>query len=165
MVSMSTKALQKVEIIGKLAQKVINQTQASDILSISDRQVRGLLKAYQKYGAEGLISRKRGNPSNRQLSPGKKELIEALIKKHYHDFGPTLAHEKITEVHKVQISLGSIRNIMIAQGLWVDKRVKKQRVYQLRKRKEQEEELVQMDESPRDWFEGRGILTALLFNV
>ena len=54
---------------------------------------------------------------------------------------------------------------MITNGLWTDKKVKKQRVYQLRKRRSQEGELVQMDGSPHDWFEGRGPYCTLVLCV
>jgi transposase len=162
MISMSTKELRKVEVIGKLAQKVINQEQAAQDLGVSDRQIRRLLKKYRKSGASGLISQKRGRPSNHQLPKSTKELTLALIQKHYCDFGPTLAHEKVTEKHGVNISVGSVRRMMIAAGLWVDKKVKKQCVHQLRKRRSQEGELVQMDGSPHDWFEGRAPYCTLI---
>lgn len=85
-----------------------------------------------------------------------------LIQKNYHDFGPTLAHEKITEIHGIDISIASIRNMMIAKDLWIDKKAKKIRVYQLRKRRAQEGDMGQMDGSPHDWFEGRGPYCTLI---
>ena len=165
MISMSIKELDRVEVIGKLANKAINQEQASNALGVSDRQVRRLLKKYQEYGAAGLISGKRGKPSNHKLSSSTTEMALALIREFYHDFGPTLAQEKLLEVHGVEVSVGSVRNMMIADGLWVDKKVKKQRVYQLRKRRSREGELVQMDGSPHDWFEGRGPYCTLIHCV
>lgn len=164
-ISMSTKELKKVEVIGKLAQKAINQEQAANVLCITDRQVRRLLKKYQEHGAVGLISKKRGQPSNHKLPDSTTETALALIREFYHDFGPTLAHEKILEVHGVEVSIGSVRNMMITDGLWVDKKVKKQRIYQLRKRRSREGELVQMDGSPHDWFEGRGPYCTLLLCI
>ena len=165
MISMSIKELDKVEVIGKLAQKAINQEQAANALGVSDRQIRRLLKKYQKYGAAGLISGKRGKPSNHKLPSSTTETALALIREFYHDFGPTLAQEKLLEVHGVEVSVGSVRSMMITDGLWIDKKVKKQRVYQLRKRRSREGELVQMDGSPHDWFEGRGPYCTLLLCV
>ena len=155
-ISMSTKELTKIEVIGNVAQKRLKQQQAADILEITIRQVRRLLKKYQIGGAEALISQKRGRPSNNQLSPGLTETVLSLIREKYFDFGPTLAHEKITEVHNLEISLRSVRKIMIENDVWIDKKIKKRRVYQLRKRRSKKGELVQMDGSPHDWFEGRG---------
>lgn len=163
-ISMSINELNKVEIIGKVAQKSLTQHQAADILNITSRQIRRLLKKYQENGASA-ISQKRERPSNHQLPSCIKELALALIKAHYHDFGPTLAHEKLTEVHKIDISLWSVRNIMIANNLWIDKKIKKQRVHQLRKRRSREGELVQMDGSPHAWFEDRGPYCTLIHCV
>lgn len=165
MISMSANELSKVEVIGKVAQKSLTQQQAADTLNICPRQVRRLLQKYLDDGAFALISKKREQPSNHQLPSCIKELTLALLKAHYQGFGPTLAHEKITEIHKIDISLWSVRNMMITNGLWTDKKVKKKRVYQLRKRRSREGELVQMDGSPHDWFEGRGPCCTLLLCV
>ncbi len=165
MISMSIKELGKVEVIGRLAQKAINQEQAANALGVSDRQVRRLLKKYQKYGATGLISKKRGKPSNHKLPSSTTEMALALIREFYHDFGPTLAQEKLLEVHGVEVSVGSVRSMIITDGLLVDKKIKKHRVYQLRKRRSREGELVQMDGSPHDWFEGRGPYCTLLLCI
>ena len=44
---------------------------------------------------------------------------------------------------------------MIADKLWVPKQRKTKRVFQLRPRRERFGELIQIDGSPHDWFEGR----------
>src|SRR3972149_813303 len=161
-ITMSTKELDRTETLSKLKQKVITQTQAADTLGISTRQVRRLFRSYKKFGAQGLISKKRGKPSNHQLPEGRKEWTLALIREHYPDFGPTFAREKLFEVHKLRISIGSERSLMIAEGLWVDKKVKKKRVFQLRERRAKEGELIQVDGSPHDWVEGRGPTCSIL---
>lgn len=162
---MSIKEIERTEILIQLDQRSLTQTQAADILAITPRQVRRLLRKYQKHGPTALVSRKRGAPGNHQLPVGAKELVLALIEEQYSDFGPTLAHEKIKEVHKIKISLWSIRKIMIRQGLWTDKKIKKKRIYQLRERRAREGELIQIDGSPHDWFEGRGPKCSLLLCI
>jgi hypothetical protein len=121
-------------------------------LQISVRQVRRLLKIYNLRGPLGLLSKKRGQPSNHQLPHSIKELVLSLIKENYPDFGPTFAHEKILELHKIPISVWSVRKIMISNGIWIDKKVKKKRIHQLRERRGKEGELIQLDGSPHDWF-------------
>ncbi|WP_232092178.1 hypothetical protein [Photobacterium damselae] len=64
-----------------------------------------------------------------------------ILHEHYTDFGPTLAHEKLTERHNIHVSVETIRQWMIADGLWVPHNKRKPRVYQPRYR--------------RDWFEDR----------
>jgi predicted XRE-type DNA-binding protein len=164
-ITMSIKELDRSEVLYKLKQKTLTQMQAANILGISTRQIKRLFRAYKKLGAQALISKRRGKPSNHQLPRGMKDLASALIKDHYPDFGPTFACEKLVEVHKIKLSIGTIRSLMITEGLWVDKKIKKKRVFQLRERRPKEGELVQTDGSPHDWFEGRGPKCSLLHCV
>lgn len=164
-IAMSTKELERAELFSKIRQKTLTQNQAAEIMGISTRQVRRLFAEYKKIGSLALISKKRGKPSNHQLPEGLKELVLALIKKHYPDFGPTFAHEKIKEIHHLNVSIWTVRKLMIENGLWVDKKIKKKRIYQLRERREKEGELIQGDGSPHDWFEGRGPKCCLLHYI
>lgn len=161
-IPMSIKEIERTEIMIQVGQKSLTQTQAADILAITTRQVRRLMRKFEEYGPTGLVSRKRGAPGNHQLPAGAKRLVLAIIQEEYPDFGPTLAHEKIIERHKIKISLWSVRQIMICHGLWADKKIKKKRIYQLRERRAREGELTQIDGSPHDWFEGRGPKCSLL---
>jgi len=78
-----------------------------------------------------------------------------LIKTHYLDFPPTLAHEKLTEVHGLSFSLETLRQWMIQANFWSGKQRRKARIHQQRARRSSRGELVQIDGSPHDWFEGR----------
>ena len=61
------------------------------------RQIYRLLDAFQARGPDGLISRKRGRPSNRELGPVFRETVLAIVRERYGDFGPTLAAEKLSD--------------------------------------------------------------------
>jgi hypothetical protein len=117
--------------------------------------MRRLQKRYREEGVVGLISKHRGHPSNNQISEAIKSEICTLIRDKYSDFGPTLAHEMLAELHHVKLSIESVRQLMIADELWVPKQRKTKRVFQLRPRRERFGELIQVDGSPHDWFEGR----------
>ncbi|MEO0326732.1 MAG: hypothetical protein AAF447_27565, partial [Myxococcota bacterium] len=41
-----------------------------------------------------------------------------LLTAHYADFGPTLATEKLVEVHELRVSVPTVRKWMIELGLW-----------------------------------------------
>ena len=64
---MSTKELNRLEIIQKLGEKRMRQKEAAHILGLSVRQVKRLLKSYRGDGAQGLVSKRRGRPSNNRL--------------------------------------------------------------------------------------------------
>ncbi len=152
---MSYQEIDRVGVVELVESKKLSQIEGSKQLNISSRQMRRLQQRYRKAGVSGLISKRRGNPSNNQLSEAIKSEISGLVREKYRDFGPTLAHEKLGEVHNKKLSIESLRQIMIADELWIPKQRKTTRVFQLRPRRERFGELIQIDGSPHDWFEGR----------
>jgi transposase len=162
---MSEKEIKKTEMMSQLAEKQITQRMAAEHLGISIRQVKRLWNKYQKQGAEGLINKSRGKPSHNQLDDELKKKVVNLVLERYRDFGPTLATEKLAELHGIKISDESVRKIMIAEGQWKHRRKRKLRVFQMRERRACFGELVQIDGSDYDWFEGRSPRCTLLVFV
>jgi len=162
---MSEKEIKKAETMSQLAEKQITQRMAAEHLGMSIRQVKRLWREYQKMGAEGLINKSRGKPSHNQLDAELKKEVVNLILERYRDFGPTLATEKLEELHGIKISDESVRKIMISEGLWKHRRKRKLRVFQMRERRACFGELVQIDGSDYDWFEGRSPRCTLLVFV
>jgi transposase len=162
LLTMSNRELTRLEVMQRLKDKRLTQKEAARMLGISTRQVKRLWRAYRQKGAKGLVSARRGKPSSNQLDGGVAQQALDLIKEKYEDFGPTLAHEKLTEVHKLQVSRESVRRIMIEEGIWKPKRAKKPSAHQMRERRACIGELVQIDGSDHDWFEGRGPKCTLL---
>jgi len=165
LLTMSNRELTRLEVMQRLKDKRLRQTEAARILGISTRQVKRLWRAYRQKGAKGLVSARRGKPSNNRLDGGVAQQALDLIKERYEDFGPTLAHEKLTEVHKLPLSRESVRRIMIEEGMWRPKRAKKPSTHQMRERRACLGELVQIDGSDHDWFEGRGPKCTLLVYI
>jgi transposase len=162
---MSNKELSRLEVVQKLIKREIKQDEASDILHLSIRQVQRLLHNYRKHGTLGLISKKRNKPSNHQLQAQLKEEVIAIIGSKYRDFGPTLAHEKLAEIHNINISVETVRKLMIKSGFWVTRKQKLKRAYQPRNRRTCYGELIQIDGSHHKWFEDRGPKCALLVYI
>jgi len=138
---------------------------AAEKLGVSVRQLRRLKRRFQKQGAAGLASQKRGRRSNNQLATDTKARALELLQRQYSDFGPTLAHEKLVELHHLGLSRETVRQLLIEQRLWKPHRAKKAVVHQLRERRARRGELVQIDGSPFDWFEGRAPACTLLVFV
>jgi transposase len=162
---MSNREITRLEVMQRLKDKRLSQKEAARMLGISTRQVRRLWKAYRKKGAKGLVSQRRGKPSNNRMDAGIAQQALDLIKEKYEDFGPTLAHEKLTEVHQLQLSRESVRRIMIEEGVWKPKHAKQSPTHQMRERRACFGELVQIDGSDHDWFEGRGPKCTLLVYI
>jgi hypothetical protein len=87
-----------------------------------------------------------------------------LIKTRYADFGPTLAREKLEELHGLFLGKETVRRIMVRAGLWVPRKQRAARIPQPRYRRPCTGELIQIDGCDHDWFEGRGpACTALVY--
>src|SRR5215213_6068792 len=161
---MSQKELSRLEVIQRVKRKTLKQRQAAELLSVSVRQVKRLCKAYHASGAAGLISKRRGQPSNNRLPEKTINKAQQLLRKRYHDFGPTLATEKLA-IEGVSLSVETVRQLLIGEGLWKAKSVRRPVIHQLRERRARLGELVQIDGSPHDWFEGRAPKCTLLVFV
>jgi len=124
--------------------------------------VQRLAKRYQREGLVGLISKKRGYTSNHRLDETLRARAIQLIGAHYCDFGPTLACEKLVELHSMHLSVESTRQLMITAGYWKAKRGGGVCAHPIRERRARFGELIQIDGSPHDWFEGRDERCTLL---
>jgi len=158
---MTEKEMYRSYIIQQVNDRHITQVKAAEILRISDRQVRNLLQILQKEGSKGLISKKRGKRSNNSISAEVEDAVISTILERYDDFGPTFAQEKLVENHNIKISVESVRKMMIKHGLY-EPSERKGNAHQTRPRRELFGELIQIDASIHDWFEGRGDKCALI---
>lgn len=162
LLTMSAKELKKLELIQSVCDKRIRQIDAAQTLNLSRRQIQRLVNLFREFGPQGLVSKKRTRPSNHQYCSLLKAQALELIQTHYSDFGPTLASEKLSEIHNITLSNETIRKWMIASDLWIPKQKKRRKVYQPRARRDCLGELIQVDGSPHDWFEGRADECTLL---
>jgi len=165
LLTMSNREITRLEVMQRLKEKRLTQKEAARLLRISIRQVKRLFRAYKAEGALGLVSQRRGKPSNHQLDPAIVQQAIDLIYERYRDFGPTLAHEKLTEIHGLHLCRESVRRIMISEGLWKPKRAKQPHAHQMRERRACFGELVQIDGSEHAWFEKRGPKCTLLVYI
>lgn len=162
MIEMTTKDVLRSQVMAQVMEEKLDQESAAVRLGISVRQVKRLKRRLQDEGVRGLLSRKRGRPSNRRIPQEKLAAAVALIRTHYVDFGPTLAREKLDEVHEIKLSVETVRQAMLRAGLWKAKRGAGARTHAMRERRPRRGELIQIDGSPHDWFEGRAPRCCLL---
>jgi transposase len=160
-VRMSQKELKRIHVIGKAIERVLTQAEAGEMLSLSERQIRRIVQRIREEGNEGIVHRSRGRESNRRLPLEVKEKVIGLCREKYQGFGPTLATEKLEELDGIVVSDETLRQWLIEAGLW--KKGRRRREHrQWRQRKERCGEMVQIDGSHHDWFEGRGPVCVLM---
>lgn len=155
MVTMSQEELKRLTVIHKAIDGRLTQVEAGDILDISDRQVRRVIARIEEDGDKGIIHRSRGQPSHNAIDIRLKKRTLKLCRTTYEGFGPTLASEKLFERDKIDISRETLRLWLKHEKLpYKDRKKRPHRSW--RERKHHYGQMVQMDGSHHDWFEGRG---------
>ena len=161
-ITMSQKELDRMHVIQQTVERRGGQVVAARQLGVSVRQIKRLVRRYRQHGAPGLVSSRRGRPSPREMAPERRGQILDVVRRHYADFGPTLACEKLAEQHGLVVSREPLRQWLITAGLWEPKRRRARRGHPRRPRRPCVGELVQIAGSPHDWFEGRAPACTLL---
>jgi len=164
-ITMSQKEVKKYDIIKKVISKELNGSEAAGLLNLTVRHIRRLKKKVNQNGIKGLIHGNRGRIGNRRIPDKERQKIADLLREHYHDFGPTLASEKLSERHGIKRDKGTIRSIMISEDIWQPRRKKKETHREWRQRKASEGEMIQYDGSYEYWFEDRGEKCCLLAGI
>lgn len=159
---MSLKEVQRLQVINQVIGGEIDQGQAAQLLALSVRQIKRLCCNVRQHGGSGLISRKRGQPSHRRITLERREHFVDLVRSQYAGFGPLLAHEYLQQEHGFAWSVETLRGWMIGAGLWRAKQRRAKRVHPARARRACLGELVQIDGSHHDWFEGRASKCCLI---
>lgn len=165
LVSMSDKELKRLSVLQEICDQRITQSQAAQLLHISERQIRRLLQKYKAQGPVALAHAGRGQISNSKLPEEIRLKCLNIVSDQLHGFGPTLAHEKLTTVHGFDLSVETLRSWMIAADLWIPRSKRLKRPYQPRYNRDCFGELIQIDGSHHDWFEGRAAKCCLLVYI
>ncbi len=161
MIMASQEELKRLHVIGKVVEGSVKQIEAGEVLGLSTRQVRRIVKRVKKEGDRGIVHRSRGRVSNRAYPDRVKDQAIRLYREKYKGFGPTLAAEKLLEGQRIQVSDETLRGGLIESGDW--KKSRKRRGHrQWRERKAYLGQMVQMDGSHHDWLEGRGPACVLM---
>ena len=103
-ITMSRNELTRLRVLIDIADGRLSVADATGLIGVGRRQIYRLLQAFRADGADGLISRKRGGPSNRALGSVFRETVLAIVRERYADFGPTLAAEKLSELHGLDLA-------------------------------------------------------------
>ncbi len=141
-------------IFESLIRGEITQIAAAKKLRLSARQIRNKLKKYKKKGIAGLVHENRGRSSPRRWNTKERDKAMSLFDGLFEDFGPTFAAKKLETLYGIFVSKETLRKEMIKAGKWFGKKRRQQHRIR-RARKLYFGEIVQLDGSDHDWFEGR----------
>lgn len=160
---MSAKERRRLELMGRIKRTEITLAKGAELMGISYRQSKRIWKRFQKSGDKSLIHGLRGKAGGRSRPEAFKQKVMVRYQERYGDFGPTLACEHLA-LEGMSVDHETLRRWLLAKGIWLRKRERKKH-RQWRERKEHLGELVQLDGSHHDWFEGRGEWAVLMVMV
>jgi hypothetical protein len=162
--TMSQKEMKRLHVVHKVREGFLTQKDAAEIIALSERQTRRIIKRIREEGDKGIQHRLRGKESNRKLPWELAEKVKRLYQVKYQGFGPTLTKEKLFELEGITVSRETIRTWLLGSGQW--QKGRKARAHRRwRERKSCYGEMLQLDGSHHDWFEGRrekGVLMAYI---
>lgn len=121
-IQMSERELTRLRVLIDLADNRLTAEAAGTLIGVGRRQVYRLRRAFASAGPTALVSRRRGRASNRRHRETFRQTVLTLVRQHYSDFGPTLAAEKLAARHGLNLGVETLRQWMIADGLWKDRR-------------------------------------------
>jgi transposase len=160
---MSSKERLRLELVSRVERKELTVVKAAELSGISVRQMRRICKRHRSEGDGGLVHRSRGRHPNNRLSDKERSEVLSLYREKYGDFGPTLACEKLSDDGH-ELSSDTLGRLLKEAGLWQPRRRRgKHRLR--RQRRSCFGELIQMDGSEHDWFEGRGDRAVLMVMI
>ncbi len=159
----SQKERTRLGVMQQVKKQQLSLVAAAEVLRLSYRQVKRIWRRYEQSGDQGLVHRSRGRASNRAKQGSFKEGVLARYQARYADFGPTLAAEHLGQ-EGLEVDHETLRRWLLARGLWTIQR-RRQKHRQWRERKACFGQLVQMDGSHHDWFEGRGQPAVLMVMI
>jgi len=164
LLTMTARELDRIVLLQQVQDGSLSQVAAAATLALSERQVRRLVRAFERGGPVALISQRRGKTPNNRLGPTLRSTVLEKYQGNYRDFGPTLLAQTLAERDDIRVSREWLRHLLIEHKLWKTKR-RRRNVHPLRERRSRFGELVQMDGSPHDWFEERGPRCTLLLAI
>ena len=165
LITMSDKEIQRLAVLQDVRDHRITQVRAAEILSLSTRQITRLLQKLNQDGVSGMVHASRGQPGHHRHDDLLKSKCLSIISEYLLGFGPTLAHEKLSSMFALDIPVETLRRWMTANGLWIPRSKRLKRPYQPRYNRDCFGELIQIDGSYHDWFEGRSAKCCLLVYI
>ena len=160
---MSQKERKRLVVLDEVKTKRLTLVKAAEVMRVSYRQAKRIWQRYAKAGDAGLVHKSRGRPSGRRTPAKVRRKVLARYAQRYPDFGPTLAAEKLS-AEGLKVDHETLRRWLLEEGQWTVRR-RRQQHRQWRERRSCFGEMVQMDGSHHDWFEGRAGRAVLMVMI
>jgi hypothetical protein len=111
LITLSQREIERLRIIHKVMDRQVRQVKASELLGITDRQVRNIMVKIREKGDEAIAHGNRGRAAPNKMGAEVEDRIARIVKRRYQDFGPTLASEKLAEREGIHVGREKLRQI------------------------------------------------------
>ncbi len=156
-ITLNEKQRRRCEIITRLIANKISSSEASELLGVTERQVRRIRRRYEADGLETLVHGNQGRPSPRCTKPAVIEQLRELAGPtgRYHDFNVSHLAELLARDEGLQLPRSTLSRLLIAHHIRAPRTTRTVVKRMQRERKSAEGLMLQTDASPHDWLEGR----------
>jgi transposase len=161
-VTLTSKELKRLKVLSDVDAHAMTAQQGADMLELSLRHVRRLLRAYRLQGAAALAHGNRGRPSPRRIAQAIRDKVLALTEQHYRDYNDHHLTEVLAEDHAIHISRSSLRRLRRQAGLGTPRKHRPPKHRSRRERYPRSGMFLQIDGSRHDWLENRGPRLSLI---
>lgn len=139
------------DVLLKAMAKKITWWAAAEILGVTDRTMRRWRERMEADGYAGLADRRKGKPSSQRIPLAVVEEVLRLYKETYYDLNIRHFHEKLRELHAIELSYTWVQKALQGAGL-VAKRHKRGPHRRRRARRPMVGMLLHIDGSKHQWF-------------
>jgi transposase len=139
------------DVLLKAMAKKISWWEAAEIIGVTDRTMRRWRERLETHGYSGLVDRRKGRPSDRQVPVARVEEVLGLYRDTYFDLNMRHFHEKLREEHGIELSYTFVQKALQGAGL-VARGRKRRKHRRRRERRPMPGMLLHIDGSKHQWF-------------
>lgn len=163
-IAMSARERRRMTLMTRVVGDVLKLSIAAEMMRVCYRQAKRILRRYREDGDAGLVHKSRGRCSNRTRPEADRKRAVALYDAKYPGFGPLLASEHLAADYGLVVDHETLRRWLMTAGSWKPQH-KREAHRAARERRPRRGDLVQIDGSEHDWFEGRGPRPVLMVMI
>ena len=116
-VTLKQRELARLHVLNNVLEYQVPIDQAAEILGVSERHARRLLKAYRREGAAALAHGNRGRRPHNAIPESQAAAVVHLASTHYAGTNHTHLTELLWEREGIDLSRPSVRRILVSAGI------------------------------------------------
>src|SRR5512143_1431374 len=140
------------DVLLKAMAKKITWWEAAEIIGVTDRTMRRWRERLEEHGYDGLADRRKGRPSPKRVPLKVCQEVLGLYQERYADCNVLHFHEKLQEVHGIELSYTWVKRALQGAGL-VQRRRRRGTHRRRRARRPLPGMLLHIDGSQHHWFQ------------